>query len=149
MTSTHRRRLAAGAVFAVFAFAPAALLAADTSRRVQTLTHLNIEAQAIEAFDPRDASRTRFGDLEFRGGLVLTSAFRPFGEMSGLFMEADGAHFLSVTDYGGWLRGRIVYRDGRPVGIADAEMAPILGQDGRPLFTRGWGDAEALSLIHI
>jgi len=34
---------------------------------------------------------------------------------------------------------------GRPAGIADAEMAPILGSDGKPLAARGWYDAEALT----
>src|SRR5262249_56712726 len=29
--------------------------------------------------------------------------------------------------------------------IADAEMAPILGQDGRPLAARGWYDTESLA----
>jgi hypothetical protein len=43
------------------------------------------------------------------------------------------------------LRGRIVYQGARPTGIADAEMAPILGADGRPLAARGWYDTEALA----
>ncbi len=34
---------------------------------------------------------------------------------------------LAATDNGFWLRGRIVYEHDKPVGIADAEMAPILG----------------------
>jgi hypothetical protein len=38
-----------------------------------------------------------------------------------------------------------VYRDGKPVGISDAEIAPVLGADGRPLAARGWYDTEALT----
>jgi hypothetical protein len=143
LTSRGRRWLIAGTLFAVLV-ASGPFAAADALRRVHAPTHITIDAAPIDAFDTRDASKTRFGDLEFRGGLVLTSSFRPFGEISGLHIEADGNRFLAVTDYGAWLRGRIVYRDGRPAGIADAEMAPILGPDGRPLFARGWGDAEAL-----
>ena len=60
-------------------------------------------------------------------------------------MAADGAHFVSLTDRGYWLTGRIVYERGRPVGIADAEMAPMLGPDGRPLAARGWYDTESLA----
>jgi hypothetical protein len=60
-------------------------------------------------------------------------------------MEPDGAHFLSVTDHGSWLRGRIVYRGGRPAGVTDAEMAPILGADGKPLAGHGWYDTESLT----
>ena len=37
-------------------------------------------------------------------------------------------------------------RDGRPIAIADAEMAPILGPDGRPVASRrNWYDTEALA----
>ena len=50
-----------------------------------------------------------------------------------------------MTDNGSWLRGRIVYRDGKPAGIADAEMAPMLGADGKPLAARGWYDTESLA----
>ena len=59
---------------------------------------------------------------------------------------ADGERFLAVTDKGNWLRGRIVYRGKVPIAIADAEMAPILGPDGRPLKSRGWYDTEALAV---
>lgn len=143
MIPKSRRWLAAAALLALSAAGVA--LAADASRRVRTPTHFTIEATPIESFDTRDATKTRFGDLEFRGGLVLTSPFKAFGEISGLYMETDGARFLAVTDYGAWLRGRIVYRGGRPVGIAEAEMAPILGANGQPLYARGWGDAESLT----
>ncbi len=43
---------------------------------------------------------------------------------------------LAATDNGFWLRGRIVYEHNKPVGIADAEMAPILGADGKPQAAR-------------
>ena len=41
-----------------------------------------------------------------------------------------GGRFIALTDKGNWLRARIVMRDGRPIAIADAELAPILGPDG-------------------
>ena len=34
---------------------------------------------------------------------------------------------------------------GVPIAVKDAEMAPILGADGRPLRARGWYDTEALA----
>ena len=107
--------------------------------------HRRSRRPPIDAFDPRDESKTRFGQLEFRGGLVLTSSDQAFGGISALHMEPDGAHFLSLTDNGSWLRGRIVYRDGRPAGIADAEMAPILGADGKPLAERTAGTTPSCS----
>jgi hypothetical protein len=87
----------------------------------------------------------RFGNLEFRGGLALESKYPAFGGISGIHVEPGGNRFIAVTDKGSWLRGRIIYRDGRPAGIADTEMAPILGQDGRPLAARGWYDTESLA----
>jgi hypothetical protein len=120
---------------------------AQSPRVADLATHrIEIHAQAIESFDPRDPKKTRFGALTFRGGLVLESAYKDFGGLSGLRVSADGAHLLAVTDKGNWLRARIVYRGKTPIAIADADMAPILGPDGRPLKRRGWYDTEALAL---
>lgn len=114
-------------------------------RTSASLARITIAATQVDSFDNRNPGRLRFGALEFRGGLVLTSNDKAFGGISSLHMEADGAHFLAVTDNGSWLRGRIVYRDGKPAGIADAEMAPMLGADGKPLAARRWYDAESLT----
>ena len=119
--------------------------AAAQPPREPALQKIEIKSQAIEAFDPRDVSSKRFGALEFRGGLVLDSATKDFGGLSGLRVMADGQHFVAVTDKGQWLRARIVYRGTVPIAIANAEMAPILGGDGRPLRARGWYDAESLA----
>jgi hypothetical protein len=106
---------------------------------------VGITAQPIAAFDIRDPSRRQFGLLEFRGGLVLRSPNKNFGGISAIRLAPDGAHFISLSDRGWWLRGRIVYDDTRPTAIADAEMAPILGADGRPLAARGWFDTESIA----
>jgi hypothetical protein len=108
-------------------------------------TRIEIDATPITSFDNRDPSKIRFGALEFRGGLSLTSKNTAFGGVSAIHIEPDGEHFLAITDHGSWLRGRIVYQDGKPVAIADAEMAPILGSDGKPLAARGWYDVESLT----
>jgi hypothetical protein len=144
LKSTRRRWLAAGTLFAALALVIGSFAAADALRYARAATHVVIEATPITSFDTRDPSKTRFGQLEFRGGLALTSKYEAFGGISAIHMETDGAHFLSVTDKGSWLRGRIVYRGGRPVGIADAEMAPLLGPDGKPLAARHWYDTESL-----
>jgi len=118
---------------------------AESTRYAAAPTPIEIEATPITSFSNRDPSLIRFGDLEFRGGLELTSKNPAFGGISGLHIEPDGEHFLAVTDHGSLLRGRIVYRDGKPIGITDAEMAPILGLDGKPLAASGWYDAESLT----
>jgi len=145
MTMTRRRWLIAGALFAVLIAVTGSFAIASASRTADAPTRITIAATQIVSFDNRDPDRTRFGALEFRGGLVLTSGYQPFGGLSAIHVEPDGSRFLAVTDRGSWLRGRIVYRDGRPDGIADAEMAPVLGRDGKPLAARGWQDVESLT----
>lgn len=135
------------AVLLAVALAGLALLPteAQSQRGAAAVQRFAIASQSIESFDSRDPKRTRFGALEFRGGLVLEATHKNFGGISALRMEADGERFLAVTDRGFWLRGRIVYRDSRPVAIRDAEIAPILGADGAPLTRRRWYDTEALA----
>jgi hypothetical protein len=107
---------------------------------------IQIKAEPIDAFQPGERGRVRFGPLEFRGGLQLTSSYKAFGGLSALRLFADGANFISLSDKGQWLKGRIAYANGRPIGIDDAEMAPILGADGRPLAARGWYDTESIAI---
>ena len=141
--SIRRRALA---IAATLSLALNLSASAETSlRQAEPPVAIEIAAQPIAAFEPRDGARTRFGPLTFRGGLSLTSSYREFGGISSIRVGADGARFLAATDKGRWLRGRIVYQGARPTGIADAEMAPILGADGRPLAARGWYDTEALA----
>ena len=141
---SRRRSVIAGLVLAVLLIAAGsyALAAPHYSR---ALTSIPVVATPIASFDNRNPTRVRFGALEFRGGLALTSSYQPFGGISALHVEPDGSHFLGLTDNGSWLRGRIVYDRGRPAGIADAEMAPILGPDGKALAARGWFDTESLA----
>ena len=62
------------------------------------------------AFDPRDPSRRRFGALDFRGGLVLTSPHpRVRRHISGCASPRRRA-FPRRHRPRRWLRGRIVYR---------------------------------------
>jgi hypothetical protein len=133
-----------------FAFAGLLGLTAGSSIPLavsQPVTPFRIEigSTPISSFDRREPERRRFGALEFRGGLVLTSEHKRFGGFSGLRIAADGEWFLALTDRGFWLRGRILTDGNRPTGIADAEMAPVLGPNGRPLAERGWYDTEALA----
>jgi hypothetical protein len=105
---------------------------------------IEVRARVIDAFDPRDPGRKQFGSLVFRGGLELSSTHKQFGGLSSIRVAADG-RFLALSDRAYWLRGRIVYRGEAPAGIADAEIAPMLYSDGRPITARGWYDSEALA----
>jgi hypothetical protein len=106
---------------------------------------IEIQATPIPAFDHRDPSRRRFGAFDYRGGLVLSSSFKEFGGLSSINMAPDGANFLAASDRSWWLRGRINYNGVRPTGITAAEMAPMLGPDGRTLAARRWFDTEAMA----
>jgi len=141
----RRHRLAIGVLSLALLPVAGTLAIAEVRRAAPAPTQITVNATPIVAFDNREPSRTRFGALEFRGGLALTSDYRAFGGISAIHVEPDGSHFLALTDYGSWLRGRIVYRDGKPVGVADAEMAPMLGPDGVPLGARHRYDSEALT----
>jgi hypothetical protein len=145
LRSNSRRWLTAGTLIAALFPIVGSFAVAEVPRTGPTVKRIAIAATPIDAFDNRDPTRIRFGALEFRRGLVLTSGSPAFGGISAIRMEADCAHFLALTDKGAWLRGRIVYRDGKPVGIADAEMAPMLGLDGKPLAAHHSYDAESLA----
>jgi hypothetical protein len=106
---------------------------------------IEIQAQPLPAFLHADPTRRNFGTLEFRGGLDLNSRFKEFGGFSAIRVAADGARFIAVSDKGWWLRGRITYDGIRPTGVVEAEMAPVLGPDGRTLAGRGWYDTESIA----
>jgi hypothetical protein len=130
---------------ALVGFALHALADPEKPKVPEAPVRIEVRARPIAAFEPRDPSRHRFGQLEFRGGLELTSTYKEFGGISAIRVRPDGGRFLSVTDQGRWLRGRIVYDGTRPKGIVEAEMAPILGLDGKPLAARHWYDTESLA----
>jgi hypothetical protein len=107
---------------------------------------IEVNARPIRSFDPSDRSRMRFGSLEFRSGLVLTSRFPGFGGLSGLRLDPKGERFISFSDKGTWFTGRIVYQGREMTGLADVEAAPMLGADGKPITARGWFDSESIAL---
>ncbi len=104
-----------------------------------------VDAAPIDAFSARASDQRRFGRVDFLGGLELKSSYSKFGGLSAIQLAPDGEHFVSLTDKGRWFTGRIVYERNRPIGIADAAMAPMLGPDGRALAARGWYDTESLA----
>ncbi len=107
---------------------------------------IEVNARPIPSFDPRDRSHVRFGSLQYRGGLVLTSRFPGFGGLSGIRLDRKGERFISFSDKGSWFTGRILYQEGEMTGLADVEASPMLGADGRPITARGWFDTESIAL---
>lgn len=166
--STHPSRRSflghAAAGFSTLAIARAAQAqtATESARHAPQIEHvvaspvgIEVNARTIPNFEPRDRSRTRFGSLDYRGGLVLTSPHRGFGGLSALrFLDTRGERFVAISDQGTWFTGAIRYAGGKPVGLDDVEAAPVLNAEGRPITEkRYWYDTESLardgSLVYV
>lgn len=144
---TRRRFLTRAAA----AFAAGAGWLQSSSANAQSESSLAPEAVEVNArpipfFDPRDESHVRYGSLEYRSGLVLTSSFKPFGGISGFRLDKKGEQFIALNDKGDWFSGRLVYRGKILMGLADVKSAPVLGPDGKRITSRGWFDTESLAL---
>ncbi len=106
---------------------------------------IEIKSTLIDSFETRHPDRRRFGKLEFRGGLVLTSPNRNFGGLSGMTIDPDGKQFLAVTDRGFWLSGTIEANGDRPTGISKAAIAPVIAPDGKPAGESRRYDTESMA----
>ena len=138
--------LAPGVAFAQSATQPPVKSAGTDEHSVTAPAAITVKARPIASFDPRDRSHLRFGSLEYRSGLVLTSSFPGFGGLSGIRLDAKGERFTALSDKGSWFTGRILYSGRIVVGLDDVEAAPMLGSDGRPITARGWYDSESIAL---
>ncbi|PJG51314.1 twin-arginine translocation pathway signal [Bradyrhizobium forestalis] len=120
---------------------------AQVEHAVAAPVSVEVNARAIPNFEPRDRSRTRFGSLEYRSGLVLTSPYRGFGGLSGIrFLDGKGERFLAISDQGGWFTGSIRYSGRDMAGLAEVEAAPLLGAEGRPITDKHlWWDSESIA----
>jgi hypothetical protein len=107
---------------------------------------IEVKARPLRSLDTSDHQHVRFGSLEYRSGLILTSGFRGFGGLSGIRLDPKGERFISFSDKGTWFTGRIVYSGREMTGLADVEAAPMIGPDGRPITARGWFDSESIAL---
>ena len=105
-----------------------------------------IRAQQIPAFR-QGSAQTRFGSLEYLGGLSLGSSNSLFGAVSAIRLRPDHRQFVAVLDTGHWLTGEIE-RDagGRLAGIGDAEIAAMQDAAGRSHEGKSAMDAEGLAL---
>jgi len=143
---TRRMLLGGLAASACTAHAPLGL-AQPPEAREGTGTPIAINARTIAGFQPGRPDATRFGDLEFRGGLVLSSPSEDFGGWSGLVMAADGKALLAVSDAGSWLRADVAYAGTRPTALTGARLGSLRGLRGRALSAKREQDAEAVALL--
>ncbi|WP_064697536.1 esterase-like activity of phytase family protein [Rhizobium aegyptiacum] len=92
------------------------------------------------------SSETKFGSLEFLGGLEMVSSRALFGSLSSIRFREDQKHFIVVLDTGQWLTGSIE-RDakGGLSGLSGVEIIPMKNRAGRRLEGKGHMDAEGLA----
>ena len=139
------------AVFGLAILALPALVAADAKPDVSRLVAgpVVIDAQPITDFRRTGGNgETRFGQLDWRGGLLLTSPSPNFGGWSGLVLDPDGRKFVSISDSGVWLTGELAYNGAKLSAVQNARMGPLLGEDGMPFKRDRDRDAEAVALVN-
>lgn len=107
---------------------------------------ITVNATVLPSFLIGDHDRTRFGALEWLGGLELNSSDQHFGALSGITVSDDGSQFLAVTDNGFWVRGRVLEDDrSAPTGLTDMQLGPMLDRKGNPLNLKASADAESVT----
>lgn len=108
---------------------------------------LAVKSTVIPRFDPKSADG-RTGTLRYLGGFSYSSTDPRLEGVSAFRLQGGRTHFLSITDTGYWFSATIERdADGRPIGFADAEMAPILNEVGKPQVSRkGLADAEGMAI---
>jgi hypothetical protein len=136
--------LAGGAAAAV---ARGRALAGEKDPPPPAIEQLEISARRITHFERARPDAKRFGRLEFRGGLVLSSPSSNFGGWSGLVIDGDGKSLLAVSDVGSWMSAEITYEGSRPTGLVRARLGPLLSKDGKPLQSKREQDAECVTLL--
>lgn len=110
------------------------------------LERMAVDARPISHFRI-GSTETRFGPLEFVGGLSMASGGRNFGALSAFRFLSPGSEFMGVADTGFFYFGRIE-RDaaGAPAGIADFRMMPMVDAAGQPIVGKVDLDAEGLDV---
>jgi hypothetical protein len=143
-----RRALLGGLAASACVADPWLAAAQDGGLKASAPQPIQVDATALPHFHRGQPGVKRFGDLEYRGGLVLSSRSPSFGEWSGLLMDADGKRLLAVADMGSWMSADIAYNeDGAPAALARAHVGPLLDMRGRPLSERNERDAESIALV--
>lgn len=142
-----RRKLLGGLAASTCASAAFVSPSAAQDSNTAAPQSIDIEARPIGHFLRSSPNERRFGTLEFRGGLVLTSPSRDFGGWSGLVMDPGGRNLLAVSDAGSWLTADVAYEGERPTQMTNARIGPLLDAGGAALKGKREQDAESIALL--
>ena len=127
--STRRRSVVGGLLAgAALRRCPRASWLEDETRRSPSAASRSIEisARPIAHFKRGRPKVKRFGELEFRGGLVLTSPSQRLRRLVGPGHGGRRPSLLAISDVGSWLTADVAYDGSRPAGLARARIGPLL-----------------------
>lgn len=147
MSGLLRRSLA----YALFAVAAVGVALSASFLRPATaasegVQRIEVSARPIHNFRI-GSTETRFGPLEFAGGLELTSASRDFGGLSAFRFLSPGKDFIGVSDSGFWFFGSISRgADGKPAGVENFRMQQMTDRKGKVSDQKWEVDAEGLAV---
>lgn len=121
-------------------------LASTANAETAGVERIDISVRPIDRFEI-GSDATRFGALEFVGGLEMTASSRDFGGLSSFRFLSPGADFIAVSDAGSWVFGTIA-RDagGKPSGIENLRMQRMFDRAGNLSVGKRAGDAEGLAV---
>jgi hypothetical protein len=108
-----------------------------------------IDAQPVP-LNPRDPRQERLGPFTYAGGLALTSddTTRLHG-LSDLKVWPDG-RMLAVGDEGDLLEAQLVLdAAGRPIGLSQARLTEMIGEDGQPVRSHGKREADSEGIAEL
>lgn len=108
---------------------------------------ITIDCVAVP-LNPKDSLQTAVGAFAYAGGLMLRSS--QTHRLHGLSdVEVAGEdHLVAVGDMGVLLEARLVLDKARHlVGLAEARLSLLVGENGEPLPGKGEADAEGLALL--
>lgn len=135
-------------VFVVTALSATLALAAppsDVNSAGDKSQPITLDAQPIR-WDPNNRNDLSAGELEWAGGIELTSDNKKFGGWSALEVSTDGSRLLAISDEAHWLSAEILYDEkGRLSGLGNGVIAPMLNLKGKPILKKPYGDAEGLT----
>jgi hypothetical protein len=124
------------------AAALAALLLCACLARAEPIT---VDARGVY-FNADDPSQLREGALQWVAGVTLSAAHPRFGGWSGMTIAPGGKRLVAVSDVGQWLTATLLHdARGRLIGLAGAEIGPLLDASGAPVPNKAHADAEALA----
>jgi Uncharacterized protein conserved in bacteria len=107
--------------------------------------HAPVEAKVIRQFKA-GSNETRFGALEFIGGLQYSSADSRLGGVSAIRFRPNGRDFVAVLDTGDWMTGTIERdAEGRLSGLSFLSIRAMLDARGRA-SSKFDMDSEGLAL---